>query len=242
VDEGRQFSPTPYACSTLAWKSSKILCWSLVTPLEPSGFPLKTSTNRTLSRDDRFSINSFFNVSFETDHSVRAHIEKNNLLAKELSASGYATDELSTINCILTTLPNQFLGFFTSWESTDLADRTMANLTTRLCNEEERNKKRHSKVKSKGSDNKVFFGQPSHQSSPQHPNPGSSHRNAFRVNSNPFNRDSARLNSSPYPQKGGREGRRRVFCGGRTSGSGYSRFFYSNQGNKRRNGRCWYCD
>lgn len=175
----------------------------------------------------------FLNVTYDTDHSVRAHIEKIKLLAKELTDAGCPSDEQSTINRILTTLPDPFLGFFTSWESTAASERNLANLTTRLCNEEERNKRRHSNAAvSKDSDNKAFF----HQPSSQHSN-----SNISRVDHAPFNRELARFNSSPYPQRRGRGGRRFPRTN-RGYNSRATRFCSSNQGNKRREGKCWYCD
>ena len=59
----------------------------------------------------------FLNVTFNSEHGVRAHIERINFLAKDLTEAGCATDEQSISNRILTTLPDQFLGFFTAWES-----------------------------------------------------------------------------------------------------------------------------
>lgn len=190
----------------------------------------------------------FLNVTFNSEHGVRAHIEGIKLLAKDLTEAGCATDELSISNRILTTLPDQFLGFFTAWESTAMAERTLANLTTRLCNEEDRNKRRHVNVHNKDSDNnKALYGQPSHHSSSQYPAPSSSHHDASRVDAGPFNREAARFNSSPYPQRGGRGGRGRGNRGGfrggnRGSGRRDSRFSSSNDGNKRRDGKCWNCN
>lgn len=177
----------------------------------------------------------FLNVTYDTEHSVRAHIEKIKLLAKELTDAGCPTDELSTINRIFITLPDPFLGFLTSWESTAVAERNLANLTTRLCNEKERNKRRHSNAASK--DNIAFYG----QSSSQHSSTSSSNQNASRVDSAPFNRESARSNTSPYAQRRGR-GARRFPRGNRGSGGRDTRFSSSNQGNIRRDGKCWYCD
>lgn len=175
----------------------------------------------------------FLNVTYDTDHSVRAHKEKIKLLAKELTDAGCPTDELSTINRILTTLPNPFLGFLTSWESLAASERNLANLTIRLCNEEQKNKRRNSNATAnKDSNNKEFFGQPSSQ----HSNPNNS-----RVDYATFNRESARFNSSPYPKRRVRGGRRFPRLN-RGYNSRDIRFSSSNQGNKRREGKCWYCD
>lgn len=175
----------------------------------------------------------FLNATYETDHDVRVHIERIKHLAKEFTDAGCPTEEVSTINRILTTLPDSFLGFHTSWESTAIAERTLTNLTTRLCSEEERNQRRNN-VGNKNSDKKAFFGQQSFQSSSQYP-----HQSTSRVDSTPFNRESARFHSNPYPQRGGR-GTRRGFRGNRGSDNRDSRFSSSNQGIKRREGKCWH--
>jgi hypothetical protein len=74
----------------------------------------------------------FLNLTFNAEHGVRAHVERVKLLSKELTDAGCPTDEASICNKILTSLPDTYDGFFTAWESTTRADRTLANLTTRL--------------------------------------------------------------------------------------------------------------
>jgi hypothetical protein len=159
----------------------------------------------------------FLNLTFNAEQGVRAHVERIKLLSKELTDAGCPTDEGSICNKILTSLPDAFVGFFTAWESTSAADRTLANLTTRLCNEEERNKRRRVNGSS-SSDNQAFWG--GIPNSPQSSAPGPSHRS------------SSNTNSRPYPPQGGRRG----------SGGRNVRFESSNQGNPRRNGNCNYCD
>lgn len=74
----------------------------------------------------------FLNLTFNAEHGVRAHVERVKLLSKELTDAGCPTDEASICNKILTSLPDTYDGFFTAWKSTTRADRTLANLTTRL--------------------------------------------------------------------------------------------------------------
>ena len=170
----------------------------------------------------------FLNLTFNAEHGVRAHVERVKLLSKELTDAGCPTDEASICNKILTSLPDTYDGFFTAWESTTRTDRTLANLTSRLCNEEERTKRRRG-IGSSNSDNKALWGGPPNSSQSQSFAPGSHHQG------------SSNNNSSPYPQRGrrgrGRGGRRGP--GGRAGRN--NRFESSNQGNPRRNGNCNYC-
>lgn len=110
MDEGRQFNHALFIQHLLEEQQTSLLT-------------CETARSIWVSIENQYQQNSierrqalhqqFLNVTYDTDHSVRAHIEKIKLLAKELTDAGCPTDELSIINRILTTLPDPFLGFFT---------------------------------------------------------------------------------------------------------------------------------
>ena len=159
----------------------------------------------------------FLNYRFKPEHSVRTHVEAIKLLAKSYKDAGGQTTESETINRVLTSLPPSYEHFIEAWESTVEAERTLTNLTTRLCSKEERCKARNGGQKS--SDDKAFFGELPQPPSRPAPVP-TSHRGGdqrFR----------------PYPRGRGR---------GRGGGFGNrsTRFAEAN-GFPRRNGKCFNC-
>jgi hypothetical protein len=98
-----------------------------------------TSQYQQGTAERRQSLNqAFLNYKFKADHSVRTHIEAIKLLAKNYKDAGGQTTEDEIINRILTSLPPSYDNFIAPWESTAKAERTLANLTTRLCSQEER--------------------------------------------------------------------------------------------------------
>jgi hypothetical protein len=97
-----------------------------------------TSQYQQGTAERRQSLNqAFLNYKFKADHSVRTHIEAIKLLAKNYKDAGGQTED-EIINRILTSLPPSYENFIAPWESTAKAERTLANLTTRLCSQEER--------------------------------------------------------------------------------------------------------
>ena len=113
------------------------------------------------------------------------------MLAKNYKDAGGQTTEDEIINRILTSLPPSYDNFIAPWESTAKAERTLANLTTRLCSQEERTNLRSGGQKS--TDDKAFFGETPQQSS--------------RSASNPNSNRGADRRFRPYTQdEGGEEG------------------------------------
>ena len=120
----------------------------------------------------RQSLNqAFLNYKFKADHFVRTHIEAIKLLTKNYKDAGGQTTEDEIINRILTSLPPSYDNFIAPWESTAKDERTLANLTTRLCSQEERTNLRSGGQKS--TDDKAFFGETPQQSSRSASNPNS---------------------------------------------------------------------
>ncbi|KNC33708.1 hypothetical protein FF38_10866, partial [Lucilia cuprina] len=75
--------------------------------------------------------------SLEND-TISVHISKLQKLAKQLKDLGEKITDNMLVTKILMTLPNEYKHFFSSWEATDKAERTLKNLTSRLCMEESR--------------------------------------------------------------------------------------------------------
>ncbi len=156
----------------------------------------------------------FLTFKFNPEKGVRAHVEAVKLLSKQTKDAGGETSEEATINKIITSLPACYNNFQTSWESAPIDQRTLANLTTRLVNEEERNQWR-TKEADKSSDSKALFMIPSTSQS-----------------------SSTSDHQTPFPQSRGRwRGRGR----GRRYNNRSTRFAASNQGAPRRQGECWHC-
>jgi hypothetical protein len=176
-----------------------------------------TSQYQQGTAERRQSLNqAFLNYKFKADHSVRTHIEAIKLLAKNYKDAGGQTTEDEIINRILTSLPPSYDNFIAPWESTAKAERTLANLTTRLCSQEERTNLRSGGQKS--TDDKAFFGETPQQSS--------------RSASNPNSNRAANRRFRPYPRGRGR---------GRGLGNRNVRFAEAN-GSPRRQGKCWNCN
>jgi len=154
----------------------------------------------------------FLNYKYNNSHGVRAHVEAVKLLSKQIKDAGGESSDESICNRILTSLPKNYNNFMTAWESTVMAERTLANLTTRLCTEEERNQYREEEQKS--SESKALYSTPSGSSLPSFADPST---------------------SAALPRGRGR-GR------GRRFGNRSTRFATANQGQPRRQGRCWHCD
>jgi hypothetical protein len=159
---------------------------------------------------------AFLNYKFKADHSVRIHIEAIKLLAKNYKDAGGQTTEDEIINRILTSLPLSYDNFVAPWESTAKYERTLVNLTTRLCSQEERTNLRSGGQKS--TDNKAFLGE-----TPQQPS---------RSASNPSSNRGADRRFRPYQRGRGRE---------RGFGNRNARFAEAN-GSQRKQGKCWNCD
>lgn len=80
----------------------------------------------------------FFQYSKAPEDAISVHISKLQKMAKQLEDLGEKITDNMLITKILMTLPQEYKHFFSSWESTGKTERTLKNLTSRLCMEESR--------------------------------------------------------------------------------------------------------
>ena len=113
----------------------------------------------------------FLNYKFKPEHDVRAHVEAIKLIAKQCVDAGGQCDDETKCNRIVTSLPPSYFHFVTTWENTPMAERTLVNLTRRLCRLEDRLKSLNGGKRSH--DDQAFFGETSGLHQP--PTPPAAH-------------------------------------------------------------------
>ena len=85
----------------------------------------------------------FFQATILPEQSITEYIAGLNLILSELAALGDKTfNEQTMISKLLSSLPEGFDHFLTSWESTPVTEQTLTNLKLRLIKEEQKVKKR----------------------------------------------------------------------------------------------------
>lgn len=80
----------------------------------------------------------FYSFAMNPNDDIATHISKLENLAKQLKDSGETVSTSMLTAKVLMTLPPHFAHFFSAWESTDRAEQTIENLTSRLIMEETR--------------------------------------------------------------------------------------------------------
>lgn len=88
---------------------------------------------------------------------MRVQIEAIKLLVQQYRDFGGVTNDEGICNKIITPLPPSHNHVIISWESTEMTERTLDNLTTRLDREEEGAKRRNGGEKT--IEDKAFFGE-----------------------------------------------------------------------------------
>lgn len=78
----------------------------------------------------------FFQYTKDPGDSISVHISKLQKIAKQLCDLGEQITDNMLITKILMTLPDEYRHFFSSWEATEKKERTLKNLSSRLCMEE----------------------------------------------------------------------------------------------------------
>lgn len=91
-------------------------------------------------------LQEFFNYKYESNSDMTNFISNVQNMAVKLSSLGSKNiDDEMIMSKLLSSLPEKYKHFATSWESTAKIDRTLSNLTSRLIAEEARNKNRNEK-------------------------------------------------------------------------------------------------
>ena len=78
----------------------------------------------------------FFQYEKVPEDAISVHISKLQKMSKQLEDLGEKISNNMLITKILLTLPEDFKHFFASWETAGKEERTLRNLTSRLCMEE----------------------------------------------------------------------------------------------------------
>ncbi|XP_072156694.1 uncharacterized protein [Bemisia tabaci] len=87
-------------------------------------------------------IQEFHEISYNKSDSISEYIsEVENLAQRINSIKENSTKDDMIIAKILTTLPENYEPFVSAWESTEIKEQTLTNLTCRLMGEETRKKK-----------------------------------------------------------------------------------------------------
>ena len=81
-------------------------------------------------------LQEFYNYKFNKNSDLATHISQLENTAFRLNALNTKIDDTMLVTKILTTLPEKYNHFVTAWESTQISERTMTNLTARLLAEE----------------------------------------------------------------------------------------------------------
>lgn len=80
----------------------------------------------------------FYSFSKEPTDNMATHISKLSTIVQQLKDMGENISDSMVVTKILMTLPSTYSHFFSAWESTATAERTLSNLTSRLMMEESR--------------------------------------------------------------------------------------------------------
>ena len=80
----------------------------------------------------------WFSLTKDPKDDVLRHISKVEDLCYQLKALGENVSQSMTITKILTTIPQKYNHFLSTWDSTDAAHKTLENLASRLMMEERR--------------------------------------------------------------------------------------------------------
>ncbi|KYM94340.1 Copia protein, partial [Cyphomyrmex costatus] len=94
-----------------------------------------------------FLMQNFYSLSYDKNTDVATYISKLKNLSNRLNVLKVALDDSMIISKVLATLPEEFSHFASAWESSEIGNKTLKNLTARLIAEEMRIKARQPEEK-----------------------------------------------------------------------------------------------
>jgi len=97
---------------------------------------LKASYERDSGQQKVTLLNRFYNFNIDANVDIQQQISELEFLAHRIQGLGEQISETMIITKVLSALPAHYSYFFSAWESTSAADRTLSNLTARLADEQ----------------------------------------------------------------------------------------------------------